>query len=287
MIVVHTSEQLQEALSAAKKRGLTIGFVPTMGALHKGHVALIEKARETTDVVVVSIFVNPTQFNNIEDLQNYPRTVDADIALCKASDCDVLFLPEESEIYPNGLQLPKVDVPLGNLGKVMEAYYRPGHFDGVIAVVYRLFSIVQPDVAFFGEKDYQQMLIVSELAKRHFPTIKIQPVPTVRMSNGLALSSRNLRLDEHSRIQAAEIFKGFLKIKEFIDNNLYWDQESCFKTFEEHLHSQAPLLKIEYFLITDQRDLSLATHRTPKEELRAFTAVYANNIRLIDNMKLF
>ncbi|MFN4298493.1 MAG: pantoate--beta-alanine ligase [Thermaurantimonas sp.] len=287
MILAHTSEQLKEALSAGRNKGLKIGFVPTMGALHQGHVSLIDKARKTTDVVVVSVFVNPTQFNNPEDLQNYPRTVDADVMICKTSGCDVLFMPDESEIYPDGFQHSIVELSLGNLGKVMEAAYRPGHFEGVVSVVYRLFSIVQPDVAFFGEKDYQQLLIVTELAKKYFPKTTIQPVDTVRLPDGLALSSRNLRLDEQSRNQASQIYKGFLKVREFLCDNHSWSQESCFKIFENYLHARAPLLKIEYFLIADQRDLSIASPTTPKEELRAFAAVYANNIRLIDNLKLF
>ncbi|GCD77620.1 pantothenate synthetase [Thermaurantimonas aggregans] len=287
MILANTSKQLNEALSSGRKQGLKIGFVPTMGALHQGHVSLIDKARQSTDVVVVSVFVNPTQFNNPEDLQKYPRTVDADISLCKTSGCDVMFLPDVSEIYPEGLQLTKVDLPLGNLGKVMEAAYRPGHFEGVISVVYRLFSIVRPDVAFFGEKDYQQLLIVTELAKKYFPNIVIHPVETVRLTDGLALSSRNLRLDEQSRAQASHIYQGFLKVRDFLNDNLSWNQENCFKIFENHLNRHAPILKIEYFLIADQRNLFPASPTTPKEELRAFAAVYANNIRLIDNMKLF
>lgn len=288
MIISYTSHQVEDVLHDVRNQGLKIGFVPTMGALHSGHQSLIDRARSDSDFVVVSIFVNPAQFNNPEDLKNYPRTVDADISLLSQSGCDMLFLPDEKEIYPDGIVHTGVHLPLGNLGSVMEAAYRPGHFEGVVSVVYRLFTIVKPNLAFFGEKDYQQLLIVKELAKNYFPNIRIVPVETYRYGSGLAMSSRNMRLTDAEREQAAEIYRGMNEVQKFVSSNsTAWTSYECREIFENHLKKYAPLLKIEYFLVVDQRTLSEANAQTPKAELRAFAAVYANNIRLIDNMKLF
>ena len=288
MHTVRTASQLEDVLAVIKNSGKKIGFVPTMGALHKGHMALINKAKEVSHYIVVSIFVNPAQFNNQEDLISYPRTVESDIQLLNANGCDLLFLPDEVEIYPQGYSGLTIDLPLEILNQVMEAVYRPGHFNGVMAVVHRLFNMVQPNYAFFGEKDFQQLLIIKELAKKYFPWIEIIPVPTLRESNGLALSSRNMRLSQSEKIQATEIYKGLIEVKKYIHSaSESWNSEECCEIFENHLKIYAPLLKIEYFLIADQRTLFKATNSTPLSELRAFAAVYVNNIRLIDNIKLF
>ncbi|MFN3950769.1 MAG: pantoate--beta-alanine ligase [Thermaurantimonas sp.] len=288
MIVLHSAGQLLDTLAHIKDSGKKIGFVPTMGALHNGHISLINKAKEISDCVVASIFVNPAQFNNPEDLNSYPRTVESDEQLLASNGCDVLFLPEEREIYPSGYFDICIELPLGSLNQVMEAEYRPGHFEGVIAVVYRLFELVQPEYAFFGEKDFQQLLIVKKLAQKYFPTIKVISVPTIREPGGLALSSRNMRLTPYEKAQATEIYKGLIEVKKMVQTTVNdLDFEKCRKIFENHLKIHAPIIKIEYFLIADQRTLLSATHSTPLSELRAFTAVYVNNIRLIDNIKLF
>ena len=288
MIVLHTASQLLNTLASVRNSGKKIGFVPTMGALHNGHISLVNKAKEITDFVVVSIFVNPAQFNNSEDLISYPRTVESDVQLLASNRCDFLFLPDESEIYPHGYSDIKIELPLGNLNNVMEAKYRPGHFRGVISVVHRLFELVQPDYAFFGEKDFQQLLIVQKLAQKYFPKIQIIPVSTLREPNGLALSSRNMRLSRSEKAQASEIYKGLIKVKKLVHaTSTAPDFEECRKIFEKHVQKHAPLLKIEYFLIANERTLQPATVSTPLSELRAFTAVYVNNIRLIDNVKLF
>lgn len=290
MNIARTAGELQNILTGIKKSGKKIGFVPTMGALHTGHMYLISKAKEITDYTVASIFVNPVQFNDPEDLKSYPRTIESDIDLLTDYKCDLLFLPEESEIYPDGYASIDTDpeLSLGHLNEVMEALYRPGHFRGVMAVVYRLFEIVKPDSAFFGEKDYQQLLIIKELTKKYFPNIQIVAVPTIREADGLALSSRNVRLSADLRAQASEIYKGLVEVQKFVRRKgELWNPEECEEIFVRHLKKFAPALNLEYFLIADQRSLITADKSTPPAELRAFAAVYVNNIRLIDNLKLF
>lgn len=287
MIVTTTVAELSVALNEARRSGHSIGFVPTMGALHNGHLSLVRDSKVRSLFTVVSIFVNPKQFNNSEDLKNYPRTIDSDLKLLSEAGCELVFLPNEDEIYPVGFN-SHIELELGNLNRVMEAQFRPGHFEGVVSVVYRLFELIQPDFAFFGEKDYQQLLVVKALARKFFPQITIVPIPTVRQSNGLALSSRNKRLTKEAAQEAAEIFVALSKVRDhMLASGRQWSQSAVYSIFEKHLKSRTHQLTIEYFLIADQRDLSPATPDTPPDELRAFTAVYIDNIRLIDNMKIF
>lgn len=287
MIVTTTVAELSVALNEARRSDHSIGFVPTMGALHEGHLSLVRESKMRSLFTVVSIFVNPRQFNNPEDLKSYPRMIESDVKLLSEAGCELVFLPNEDEIYPVGFN-SHIELELGNLNQVMEAQFRPGHFEGVVSVVYRLFELIHPDFAFFGEKDYQQLLVVKALARKYFPQITIVPIPTVRQFDGLALSSRNRRLTKEAAQEAAEIFVALNKVRDhMLATGKRWSQRAVYSIFEKHLKSRTHRLRIEYFLIADQRDLSTATSDTPTDELRAFTAVYIDNIRLIDNMKIF
>ena len=196
MEIFKTIPELKNYLSKVKSTGSSIGFVPTMGALHQGHISLIKQACNENSKVVCSIFVNPIQFNNKEDLIKYPRNTDADIKVLQENNCDILFLPDNEEMYPE----PVTTIyEFGQLDKVLEGKFRAGHFNGVAIVVKKLFDIVEADKAYFGEKDYQQLAVIKELVKKINIPIDIIPCPTLRESDGLALSSRNIRLSEHER----------------------------------------------------------------------------------------
>ena len=204
MKVVSTVNALQQEVQKQKKVHRSIGFVPTMGALHSGHLSLLGKARNQTDFAIVSIFVNPKQFNDIEDLKRYPRPIEKDLEKLEAAGCDMVFNPTEKEIFPKDFNL---DFPLGYLDQIMEGKHRKGHFRGVITVVHRLFEIVQPEKAFFGEKDFQQLIIIQKMVKDlHLPVI-IVPCPIVREPDGLAMSSRNTLLSSEQRQHAPLIYK--------------------------------------------------------------------------------
>jgi pantoate--beta-alanine ligase len=204
MRVIHTIAELKELLQQHRQEGKTIGFVPTMGALHKGHITLVERCVAENDICVVSIFVNPTQFNNHEDLRLYPRTPEEDYELLRSTGTDVVFAPSVEEIYPG----PDIRIfDFGLLDKVMEGAFRPGHFNGVAQVVSKLFAFVEPHKAYFGEKDFQQLAIVREMVKQQELPVEIVGVPTVREQNGLAMSSRNQRLSVEQREHASEIHR--------------------------------------------------------------------------------
>ena len=206
-------KSLKENISALKEKKLSIGFVPTMGALHEGHLSLIKLAKKQSDLVVVSIFVNPTQFNNSEDLENYPITLKDDIKLLEDEQCDILFCPETSEMYPEGNITKKY--PLNGLDKGLEGEKRPGHFDGVCTIVHHLFDVVKPNKAFFGEKDFQQLAIIKHLVKILALEIDIVNCPTVRDADGLAKSSRNKLLSASEREKASLIYESLNKAKTF------------------------------------------------------------------------
>lgn len=204
MNVVRTGADLRRALSAARRQGRSIGFVPTMGALHEGHRSLLRRARAATDLVVLSIFVNPLQFGPREDFDAYPRTEDDDLSVARAEGADVVFLPLREEMYPAGAQ---TSVAPGELGEVLEGRDRPGHFAGVATVVAKLFNLVQPDVAFFGQKDAQQVAVVRRLVRDLSYPVEIAVCPTVREAGGLALSSRNAYLSTDERARATAIYR--------------------------------------------------------------------------------
>lgn len=275
MQVFTTITSLQLALKTAKTRH-TIGFVPTMGALHKGHLSLIKSAKKTSDKVVVSIFVNPTQFDKQEDLTNYPSTLQNDIALLEQEACDFLFIPSVEEMYAQKVVAQTFN--FDGLDQVMEGAHRKGHFNGVGTVVKQLFEIVQPDFAFFGEKDFQQLQIIRKMVEKEKIAVRIVGVPIYRESDGLAMSSRNTRLTNSYRKDAPFIYQTLKKAKE------YFGMNNALKTIEwvKDAFSKHPTLKLEYFSIARESDLKTAISSiNSNEKYRAFIAVYAGKIRLI------
>ncbi len=265
---------------AKKYSDQNIGFVPTMGALHKGHLSLIEQAKENNEIVVVSIFVNPTQFNNQDDLKKYPRTLNDDIDALKGVQCDIVYVPNVKEIYPD--EETSKNFNFSGLEKVMEGKYRPGHFNGVGTVVKRLFDIVKPTNAYFGEKDYQQLLIIKKMVSDLKIPVKIISCPIFREKSGLAMSSRNERLSAQYREKAVVIYKSLLKIKAGFNNKtldeLYEEINSKFK--------KLPFVELEYFIIADAETLKKAKTINTKKKYRAFIAAYIEGVRLIDNIAL-
>jgi pantoate--beta-alanine ligase len=268
---------LQAVLADEKLRNRTVGFVPTMGALHEGHLSLIHASRQSTDVTTCSIFVNPTQFDDRNDLLRYPRTPGIDTGMLEKAGCDTLFMPSDEEMYPSAARA-KFD--FGQLGKVLEGARRPGHFNGVAQVVKRLFEIVKPDLAFFGTKDYQQLLIVKALVKQMGSHIRIIGCPIMREPDGLAMSSRNKLLDAQERKAAGYIpivmqeareivmMGGIKKAKSFVANEI----------------SKQPLLKLDYYEVCDPTTLEALSEYHPGAGSIALIAVYAGKIRLIDNL---
>jgi pantoate--beta-alanine ligase len=256
----------------------TIGFVPTMGALHQGHISLIEQSKKYCDITVCSIFVNPTQFNNASDLENYPRLIENDMKLLLENGCDVLFQPNVGEMYPNGLQKNEEDY--GQVVSLYEGLHRPGHFDGVITVVARLFDIVKPHKSFFGQKDYQQCMVVAELIKRKFPEIELHICPILRETSGLAMSSRNLRLNDSEKSDAFLIYRALEHIKsEFGHKDLRILIEEA-----KQIINASSLLSIEYLDAANAINLKPIENSNTKAV--ALAAVHCGPVRLIDNVLL-
>ncbi len=279
MEVFNTIDKLQGYIKTLKAV-FSIGFVPTMGALHKGHLSLIEKAKKENDLVVVSIFVNPTQFDNKDDLEKYPQTLENDLKLLESIFCDVVFSPTVSEIYKDKIQ--SVSYDFGGIENEMEGKFRKGHFDGVGTIVSRLFKIVQPTKAYFGEKDFQQLQIIKKLTEIENLPIKIIGCPIYRESDGLAMSSRNARLTKEYRQAAPFIYTILKKVKKkFGTKNAKEVTKWVIKKFKKH-----PLLELEYFIIADENTLKESRKKNKNKKQRAFIAVYAGNIRLIDNIAL-
>lgn len=261
-----------------KSEGKTIGFVPTMGALHYGHISLVKSATSQCDITIVSVFVNPTQFNNPEDLVNYPRTLEADIELLSEIDCDLVFAPSVEEMYPEN-SLP-IQLDLGKLAEVMEGKYRPGHFDGVVNVVNRLFDIVKPNKAFFGLKDFQQVSVIRFMTNTLKLPIEIVACPTLREASGLAMSSRNTRLSEIEKEDALIIYKSLVFAKELAKCS---NPEIVKKEVIEFFNQGK--LVLEYFEIVNPITLeSLGAEWMPSAT--ACIVAYCGDVRLIDNMKL-
>jgi len=262
-----------------RESGKTIGFVPTMGALHEGHMALVNKAKQQNDVVIVSVFVNPTQFNNSTDLVHYPKTPEKDTALLIENGCDIAFFPTVDQIYPTNYQSP--EIPLGTLDSVMEGQFRPGHFKGVVQVVHRFFDLTQPTRAYFGLKDFQQVAVIQHMVRYLNLQVEIVPCPTLREPSGLAMSSRNMRLNSQQLVDAVVIYKALTQAKL---NAQRTTTPLEVKNQVEDLISQSPL-ELEYFTIVDPVTLEeLTTHWT--EGATACLAAYCGEVRLIDNMIL-
>lgn len=281
MQVTSQKKQLSALIAAHKKTNQVIGFIPTMGALHAGHLSLIKNAYTQSDVVVVSIFVNPTQFDNATDLKKYPRALDKDLELLKKHYPKVIvFSPSAEEVY-NGAIFSKT-FDFGSLENYMEGKHRTGHFDGVGTVLNLLFEIVQPEKAFFGEKDFQQLLIVKKLVSITGQHVEIIGCPIAREPSGLARSSRNERLTETQRTAAASIYKILQKAKEYfgiesVDFITHWVQDQ----FKKNMN-----LSLEYFEIADAKTLKPFDKKDNSSSYRAFISAYAGEIRLIDNIAL-
>ncbi|MFC1733212.1 pantoate--beta-alanine ligase [candidate division KSB1 bacterium] len=264
-------------LKAAQKK---IGFVPTMGALHDGHTSLIHESIRNNDITICSIFINPIQFNNKEDLAKYPKLIKDDIAKLNETECDCLFNPDGNEIYPKPI---KTEYDFGHLDKVMEGKYRKGHFNGVAVVVKRLFDIIEPDNSYFGEKDYQQLMIIKHLVKDQELDVNIIPCPIVREVNGLAMSSRNSRLDPLEKVVAPALYAVLKKAKERAGDLTVKE----LKSFVTKQLGNFKIIRVEYFDIVDMNTLEPVHDWSESKEVIACIAAYVGNIRLIDNIILF
>ncbi|MCW8896476.1 MAG: pantoate--beta-alanine ligase [Flavobacteriales bacterium] len=282
MLIFKTVVELQQFLFSCTN--ITIGFVPTMGALHQGHLSLMEKAIEENDLMVCSIFVNPTQFNSKEDLEKYPRHTDKDIALIKNAFFDdaklIIFLPDVKDIYPNKIEK---SYDFGNLSLVMEAQHRPGHFDGVGMVLERFFDVIQPTKAYFGEKDFQQLAVVRNLVKQLKLPVQIIGCPIVREANGLAMSSRNERLTPEQKKQASNIYKFLQDAKQQAKTLSVEEVKNNFISVIKNI----PALQLEYLEIADGNTLTPITNWEETTYSVAFVAVFVGNVRLIDNVTLY
>lgn len=274
MLVITTVNELVEKASAAKGAGKSIGLVPTMGALHDGHLSLIRRAREENDVVFVSIFVNPVQFNNQDDLVKYPRTLDRDLELI-GDLADFVFAPSVEEVFPTP---PSEEYHFGPVEEVMEGAARPGHFNGVGVIVGRLLKWVNPDKAYFGEKDYQQIAVIRELKRQIGVPAEIVCCPIVREANGLAMSSRNRRLSPHEFETAAQIHR----ILE--DSKLLPDVPEI-KRFVEMEIARVPEFKLDYFEVADDQTLQTVHSMNDAAGIMGFITVYVGEVRLIDNIR--
>ena len=277
METITNSEELRRALGSRNRSG--IGFVPTMGALHAGHRSLVERARRECATVVVSVFVNPTQFNDKTDLKNYPRTPEADLRLLEEVGADYVFMPSVEEVYP---EPDTRTFDFGMIDKVMEGATRPGHFNGVAQVVSRLFDLVKPAKAYFGEKDFQQIAVIREMVRQLRIPVEIIPCPIVRGEDGLALSSRNTLLDTDHRTAAPYIYK-VLKGAVEKSHQTTPDQLAAWVTAQVESN---PLLKVIYFQVVDAATMQQVRTWEESPAIQGCIAVQAGDIRLIDNIKL-
>lgn len=287
MVIYTEKEKLAQALQQRRKSELpaekkpSIGFVPTMGALHQGHISLILTALAENTTVVVSIFVNPTQFNNNADLEKYPRSPEEDLSLLKTMEGDLLvFLPETSDIYGNEVVSHTFD--FGNLAQEMEGRHRKGHFDGVGTVLTKFFDIIKPDRAYFGQKDFQQLQIVRELVAMQKLPIEIVGCPILREKNGLAMSSRNRRLNKGQTDQATILYRTLNEVKEKFNSHSLSEINKI--VAERFLQNEE--VELEYFEIADEETLKTVESITPDKKYRAFIAAFIGGVRLIDNMPL-
>ena len=280
MNIFKTKKEIKSYLTAQNQQNKTIGFIPTMGALHKGHLSLIQEAKKKNDLVVVSIFINPTQFNNTSDFAKYPKTIENDTQLLNRVFCDVLFLPSADEIYNNNIASEKFDFE--GLENQMEGKFRQGHFDGVATVVKAFFEIINPDIAYFGQKDFQQLQIIKKMVKKYHLNTKIKGCPIFREADGLAMSSRNVRLSKEHRTAAPFIYK---TLKEVRDK---FNVKNATKATEwvENEFKKNTFLELEYFTIADEKTLESAESNESDKKYRAFIAVFAGEIRLIDNIQI-
>lgn len=278
--ILKNRQELSDYILKIKENRQKIGFAPTMGALHEGHLSLYEKARKENDIVISSIFVNPTQFNNPEDLEKYPRTIEKDIELLQQTqNVDAVYIPQIEDIYSNGLERKKYDFE--GLENEMEGKFRPGHFDGVGTVVEKIFRQVQPNNAYFGEKDFQQLMIIKKLVEKLSLPINIIGMPIYREKNGLAMSSRNMRLTTEQRETAKIIFETLVKVKDLFHQQTLDEIHQ----FVENTFNNSDF-ELEYFIIANEKTLREISEIKSNETYRAFIVVVINGVRLIDNIQL-
>jgi len=281
MLIFNKKSDLSAFLSPLIHQNKSIGFVPTMGALHKGHLSLLEKSLSENDITVMSIFVNPTQFNNAEDLDKYPRTLERDVQIMQElSNNIIVYAPEVADIYEGNTVSESFNYD--GLENQMEGKHRPGHFDGVGTIVKRFFEIVQPNKAYFGEKDFQQLQIVKKLVSKHNIPVEVIGCPIHRETNGLAMSSRNERLSETARKNAAIIYRILNAAKDFFQNHSA--EETI--TLVENEFKKHPEFQLEYFEIADEATLLPVSKKETDKKYRGFIAIFIENIRLIDNISL-
>ena len=282
MILFKKTTDLSKWVDAQRKKDNLLGFVPTMGALHVGHISLIDASKKKDTITISSIFVNPTQFNDPKDFKKYPVTLEKDISMLEQAGCDVLFLPSVEEMYPDGFN-PKMHYDLGFLETVLEGKFRPGHFQGVCMVVHRLLEIVNPDHLYLGQKDYQQCMVIKKLMEINDLKDKVDIIicPTLREADGLAMSSRNTRLNEVERKNAITIFKCLSMIKE----NDEHETPVALKKKAQLLLEKAGF-KVDYVEIADAGNLCPVKNWDDKQKLVALVAAFMNEVRLIDNMTL-
>jgi pantoate--beta-alanine ligase len=280
MEVFKKKQDLKAYLSKCKLKMNTIGFVPTMGALHQGHLSLVKKAKKKNTIAVVSIFVNPTQFDHLEDLVKYPKTIESDLNLLKTVNCDVVFIPSVEEIYAENVSSEHFD--FDGLEHEMEGKFRDGHFDGVGTIIKAFFEIIEPDTAYFGRKDFQQLQVIKKMVEKNQLPVSVKGCDIYREKDGLAMSSRNARLTKKHRKAGPFIYKTLKKAnKKFEEKNIDETTEWVKKQFKKH-----PLLELEYFTIADEATLQTANNINSDKKYRAFIAVFAGKIRLIDNLRL-
>lgn len=280
MKVFKTKKELKTYFKEFRSENSKIGFVPTMGALHKGHLSLLEKSIENNDITIASIFVNPTQFNKKEDLVNYPRTLESDLSLLESISCDVVFIPSVKEIYTNTVTSSHFN--FDGLETLMEGKYREGHFNGVGTIVKKLFEIILPTNAYFGEKDFQQLQIIRKMVEKTALDVTVVCCATHRETSGLAMSSRNARLTSEEKEAATIIYKTLQEVKKKINHLPLTD----INKWVASKFIQQPLFTLEYFTIAEEETLKSVTKISPKKNYRAFIAAYAREVRLIDTISL-
>jgi pantoate--beta-alanine ligase len=281
MILFKTAADLTKYLRTKRKTAHTIGFVPTMGALHAGHISLVENSKNKHPVTVASIFVNPTQFNDPKDFAKYPVTIEQDIAALEEVGCDILFLPGIDEIYPAGIAgLPHFEI--GRLETILEGKYRPGHFQGVCQVMDRLLKIVMPDTLFLGQKDYQQCMVISQLTRLQQLPAEVLVVPTLREASGLAMSSRNTRLSDTGKQNAVAIYRSLLFLKEHLRKG----DTTSNKMAAADMIKAAGFEKIDYVEIADAVTLETVDMWNGEQAVVGLVAAFIEGVRLIDNMRL-
>ena len=279
MIKVYTRHDCNQLLTKIRNQGKKVGFVPTMGALHQGHLSLIDASKQQTDYTIASIFVNPKQFNDKHDYEKYPRVINDDLQKLENTGCDGVFIPSYDEIYRDE-ELTNYD--LGNLELTMEGAYRPGHFQGVAMVVDRLFNIIQPSYAFFGEKDFQQLQVIKHIVNTLNHDVNIVACPIIRENDGLAMSSRNRRLSKEQRKVAPEIYSALIKAEQNAGKLTIPE----LKNLVVNQVNQNPMLHVEYFEIVNEDNMQIMQQWNQGKNIRGCIAVLTGNIRLIDNIKI-